>query len=522
MPVPGRHEGRSHRAAVCLIVAITLLLSATAAQAAPTPPAANSNTAPTTHRALPEQAREPQESSAPNSIIGLTDPGLIGNYQIENFSSFAEFSSPTQFDGGTFAGAHEVRIVGNSWLTWNPNVPGTKIMFATDGQLEITFNNLQKGVGAVAEPDNFDVFAISIEAFDASGASLGSFSRDIAGDAGAAFLGVLSDQFNIKRVVLTSDPNAGGFAFTDLDYGGTSGSKQWGWAYFDVNRDGWRNAEEAYSGLADAPLRIILHGETIKTVHTWPPEGYYELPWPVGGAYCLALDLPFQYEATTPTTRCTAAGEMAPDFGVLPYTGVIAGQVFRDRNGNGVREAGEEAIGGVTLELWPAAATAAALTTTSQADGSYSFPMLPAGAYSVKVATTNGPLAGLGPTGANPRTGIELTDGAQLSGVDFGYRAACASGRSIIAGRVWRDSDADQVEGAAEVGIANMRVCAEPFGWQGVLACSRTDTDGRFELCVVYARQLVTVGAGAGLTPTTPAFQFVDTPDAPYVHFGYR
>lgn len=523
MSLSGRRASRS-TLTIGLLVAL-VILSTAAVQAAPTPPGLRSNTAPVgkawqNHGMKAEEPAAPAPSAA-TAVVGITDPALITGATVYNFAGDAEFSTPTSFPGGTFNGLGEVRVIGSSWGTWNPNTPGIHVLFATAGMYEIVFDTPQQGVGAVAEPNNFATYGITIEAFGAGGNSLGSFTRMIDGNAGAAFLGLLSGAADIKRVVLSSEPGAAGFAFSDLTYS-SAGDNMFGWVFMDVNGDGWRNPDET-AGVPGAQVLLTINGQTW-TLPAWEPHGYYQLPPFINlpGAYCLTLILPAGYTATTPANVCVEPGQDAPNFGVAVNNGVISGVVFRDANGNGVRDAGEAGIGGVTLELWLDGGASAVATTTTAADGAYTFNMVGAGAYSVRVTTTGGPLSGLGATTPNPATGIVVTAGGAVTDVNFGYGFTCSAGRSVISGRVWLDANANQAEDAGEAGIAGVNVCGEAFAWARSPRCASTDSQGNFQLCVVNAYTMVTATRPEGLTPTTPEFVFVNTPGAPAVRFGYR
>ncbi len=168
----------------------------------------------------PVQAAPAVAESDP-TLTWIDDPALIVPSTVYNFAGDAEFSSPTTFPGGAFAGTGEVRVTGNSWMTWNPNVSGIHVLFASTGSYEIRFDTPQAAVGAVVEPNNLEQYFITIKAWDAYDGYLGSYTKPIVGDAGAAFLGLLSNRYDIKRVVVSSEPNAGGFAFSNLTYGGS-------------------------------------------------------------------------------------------------------------------------------------------------------------------------------------------------------------------------------------------------------------------------------------------------------------
>jgi SdrD B-like domain/HYR domain/Secretion system C-terminal sorting domain len=112
--------------------------------------------------------------------------------------------------------------------------------------------------------------------------------------------------------------------------------------------------------------------------------------------------------------------------------------VFRDSNGNGIQDAGEVGVAGVTVKLYDSANNVIA-TTTTDANGKYLFDNLTAGNYTVEFVKTTLP-SGLGfsPQGAttgdkdsdaNVTTGktatITLTEGQTNNDIDAGVTAPC-------------------------------------------------------------------------------------------------
>jgi hypothetical protein len=70
-------------------------------------------------------------------------------------------------------------LVGSGWATWNPQLNGKHVLFAVDGSYQVNFATPRQAVGVVAEPNTFDLFDITLEAFDASSISLGAFTLSI-------------------------------------------------------------------------------------------------------------------------------------------------------------------------------------------------------------------------------------------------------------------------------------------------------------------------------------------------------
>lgn len=181
-------------------------------------------------------------SALSTSVSGINDPSLISPRTVYDFSSDPLLSSPSSFPGGTFSGTGQITIVGNGWGTWNPPSPGKHLLYAPNGAYTISFTTPQVAVGVVAQPNPYGYYGITIQAFDASNNSLGSYTRSINGYAGAAFLGLMSSSANIASVSLTSSVD---FAFSDLTYGGTV-----------ANRAPTANAGGPYVGNEGSPIAL--------------------------------------------------------------------------------------------------------------------------------------------------------------------------------------------------------------------------------------------------------------------------
>jgi uncharacterized repeat protein (TIGR01451 family) len=133
---------------------------------------------------------------------------------------------------------------------------------------------------------------------------------------------------------------------------------------------------------------------------------------------------------TTPGTLAGGSSDLTVDFGY--YQPVTIGDfVWNDLNDNGVQDAGEPGISGVTLTITgtTGAGVAVSQTTTTDASGHYSFTEAP-GTYSVAVTTPAGyvpTVTGKGtaatdsnpsPSGTTPGT---LASGGSDQTIDFGF-----------------------------------------------------------------------------------------------------
>ena len=95
----------------------------------------------------------------------------------------------------------------------------------------------------------------------------------------------------------------------------------------------------------------------------------------------------------TSRQQLSAAAVQTLNFGYqAPNPGSFSGKIWEDTDSDGVVDAGETSLGGVTIELLDGVTVVA--STTTDGNGDYSFPGLIAGEYSVRVTDTLGALAG--------------------------------------------------------------------------------------------------------------------------------
>jgi hypothetical protein len=153
--------------------------------------------------------------------VAITDPRLVTFPSIYDFSADDEYSAPTWFpDGSVMCPGGEIRVVGSSWTSWNPQTDGKHVYFAGAGIAFVLFDSLQGAVGVVAEPNAWGYHDVVLLAINSGGSLSGAAIRSIDGNGGAAFLGVASLYNDIRGFIVISEEDAYGFAFSDLTYGG--------------------------------------------------------------------------------------------------------------------------------------------------------------------------------------------------------------------------------------------------------------------------------------------------------------
>ena len=303
--------------------------------------------------------------------------------------------------------------------------------------------------------------------------------------------------------------------------------------WYDDDRDGRQDAGE--SGVPG--VTVYLHSAARSTTCADDPlgstttgaDGRYLFANLAPGDYfvCFDLDtLPAGYQLTSANTQtddnldsdADAAGKTAPtgslaagrydlslDMGIYTTGDVSVGDyVWYDRDRDGIQDAGEGGVPGVTVELYRDGQTCKRdmplATTTTGSDGRYLFDNLAAGSYFVCFDLTTLP-AGYEVTAQNaggddaldsdadPTTGVTASTGSLSAGqsnltLDMGIRQT-AAGTVTVGDRVWYDDDRDGVQDAGERGVPGVDVTLRGAGTGTcstalVLATDTTDASGLY------------------------------------------
>ncbi len=152
--------------------------------------------------------------------------------------------------------------------------------------------------------------------------------------------------------------------------------------------------------------------------------------------------------------KVMSTGSLAP---VTVGGGRIGDTVFRDWNGNGIQDAGEDGISGLSAQLFSASAVLLS-TKTTDASGKYLFTGVNAGTYTVKIVPPSGYLQtyDLDGLGSPNQATLTLAAGQQRLDADFGYSPG---GTGTISGTVFEDaSNNGKLESASESSIPNVAV----------------------------------------------------------------
>jgi subtilisin-like proprotein convertase family protein len=171
-------------------------------------------------------------------------------------------------------------------------------------------------------------------------------------------------------------------------------------------------------------------------VRTVAPAGR-RLTLPAGGSYTV------NFSGTTVTNR---------DFGYVNPR--VAGTVFNDANDNGIFDATETGLSGVTVFIDADSSgglSAGDPTTTTDAGGNYVFGGLANGTYTVRVVTPAGRRLTFPAAGFYTHT---VTNAAVVfTGDNFGQ-----TDRARVSGFVYSDNNGNGVKDAGEAGLSGVRV----------------------------------------------------------------
>jgi hypothetical protein len=223
-----------------------------------------------------------------------------------------------------------------------------------------------------------------------------------------------------------------------------------------------------------------------------------------------------------PVTLTSGVDDDSVDAGL--YVPVeIYGEVWDDLNRDGVQAPGELPISGIPVDLQGAGPDGIfgtgddlALSTTTAADGSFSFLLLPPGSYRVEytppasfVLSPSGvggdPTVDSDPDPISAVTGdIALDSGEVATDIDAGMYSALPVS---VGDTVWDDENADGIQEPIEPGVAGVTVKVYDSTDLGtVLATTTTDSAGWYEFAGLssvsdYVVEVILPGDALGFSP---------------------
>ncbi|HSD71621.1 MAG TPA: SdrD B-like domain-containing protein [Thermoanaerobaculia bacterium] len=420
------------------------------------------------------------------------DHGYIVEACDENFSGldFGNQLIPNAIGGIKFEdlNANGVRDPGEPGLAGftialNSTTPGAPPVQSavTDANGNFLFLNVAPGSYTLSETQR-QGFSLTVPATNSIPVTLASGGSSIA------------NEFGNFRGVLT---------------GTISGSK-----FLDVNGNGARDPGEP--GLAGVTITRTASindpaGASLSVVTD--AQGNFTFPAVPFGNFTLTETVPAGFVQTFPAPPGTASANV--NFAQRDVTGLlfgnraiaqmISGTKFGDTNGNGVRDAGEVGLAGVTIRLTDAAGTVR--TTTTDASGNFAFTGVAAGTYTVSEVVPAGFRQTAPPAPGTFTATVTQTQG--VSGLLFGNETI-PTGAGTVTGRKILDINANGVFDGLDRGFEG--IVFELRDQSGNLIASTTsDAQGNFTFSNVPAGTYVL----SEILPENFFQTFPGTPEAP-------
>jgi uncharacterized repeat protein (TIGR01451 family)/fimbrial isopeptide formation D2 family protein/LPXTG-motif cell wall-anchored protein len=230
----------------------------------------------------------------------------------------------------------------------------------------------------------------------------------------------------------------------NVDFGVVGTATVSGTVWIDIDNDGVKDANEV--GIPNVTVNVTWQGPNgpIVIPVVTDANGNWSIPDAPAGVYTAVVDaatLPPGLVRTTPSSTSTTVppgGSGSVQHGFVP-PGSIGDRIWNDTDRDGVQDAGETGVAGVTIVLRDAAGAVVA-TAVTDASGNYRFDGLPPATYTVEVDTSTLPTGVTivsDPDGINDgRNTITLSAGQRIDTVDFGVAsregALPATGGEIV------------------------------------------------------------------------------------------
>lgn len=347
----------------------------------------------------------------------------------------------------------------------------------------------------------------------------------------ASFQFVAQNVGGNPNVSIDSDPNPNGITanfnlvadqtLVTIDAGirstaTTSNSVLGDFVWYDLNSNGLQDAGEAGVPGVTVQLFNATTGALVAT-RTTDGNGLYLFTGLATGSYVVAFtNIPSGYVFTrvdagadasdsdvNPATGRTGSYTIATDGSsirtvdagivsspnVRDSKGTIGDFVWNDINNNGIQDAGEPGVPGVTVNLFDGNTNTIIATTTTDGLGGYLFTNLPAGQYSVGFVlpsgyvftTANAGTNDAADSDANATTGrtdvITLAAGEVNTTLDGGIRLSAP--KSSLGDKVWVDVNGNGIQDAGEPGVAGVTATLYTTN-NAVVAVTASDVNGNY------------------------------------------
>ncbi|MDR3574547.1 MAG: SdrD B-like domain-containing protein, partial [Anaerolineaceae bacterium] len=219
------------------------------------------------------------------------------------------------------------------------------------------------------------------------------------------------------------------------------------------------------------------------------PAGYSFSPKDQGGDDTIDSDADPTTGQTDLVTLAPGQSDLSWDAGLYQLKSSIGDRVWLDTNGNGLQDAGETGLNGVSVDLYDGTGVKIASATTQNVagvDGIYSFTNLIPGYYYLVFNPPSGYSITLVDQGsddaidsdADPTTGRTATTLLSPGQNDMTWDAGMVQPTSV-GDFVWNDMNGNGIQDTGEPGIPNAKVDLYRVG-SGQVATTNTDSAGAY------------------------------------------
>ncbi|MBP7627364.1 MAG: carboxypeptidase regulatory-like domain-containing protein, partial [Zoogloea sp.] len=274
--------------------------------------------------------------------------------------------------------------------------------------------------------------------------------------------------------------------------------------WLDTNKNGVQDSGEA--GVAGVTVKLLNAAGAEVATATTDANGNYLFQGLVPGNYSVKVIAPTGYTFTAAdqggndaldsdvnqttgiaaqTTLVSGENDVSWDAGLVAPSASYGDRVWLDKNANGVQDAGEAGLAGVTVKLLNSIGSVVA-TTTTDANGNYLFNNLTPGDYSAQVVAPTGYFVSAKDQGGNdatdsdfdPTTGKTVSTTLVAGENDLSWDAGLYQ-KASIGDKVWADCDNDGIQDAGEAGVPGITV--KLLNASGaVIATTLTDANGNY------------------------------------------
>ena len=299
----------------------------------------------------------------------------------------------------------------------------------------------------------------------------------------------------ISNIVVATGQSSSGNNFGEI-----LPAKLSGHVYEDIGNDGVRNSEPAIAGATVKLTGTNDLGQAVMLTTTTNAAGYYEFANLRPGSYKVIETQPAGYldgKDTAGTKGGVVTNDMIANiplvagdhsqnnnFGEIRPAS-IGDRVWEDKNYNGIQDAGEVGVSGVTVKLLDSAGAVLAITTTNTT-GNYLFSNLNPGDYKIQVVSPSGYFVTRKDLGGNDTldsdidaSGTTVVTTLSAGGNDLKWDAGLYR-KASVGDRVWEDSNENFIQDPGELGIAGISVKLLAADGRTVLATTTTNTNGNY------------------------------------------